>query len=91
MHKISSYLIVMEWLRSDQRQVCRQMYRTPTFSATVVVVLAAGFGVSIAIFSIAHNVLLRPLPYNAKCESFAWVLISVSLLALDAWRCGRGG
>jgi putative ABC transport system permease protein len=48
---------------SDLRQASRQIRRTPAFSATASLVLAAGFGVSIAIFSIVRNVLLAPLPY----------------------------
>jgi len=48
----------------DLRQASRQIRRTPAFSATAVLVLVAGFGVSIAIFSIVRNVLLAPLPYN---------------------------
>ena len=48
----------------DLRQASRQIRRTPAFSATAVLVLVAGFGVSLAIFSIVRNVLLAPLPYK---------------------------
>lgn len=51
-------------LRSDLRQAGRQTYKTPAFAVTVVLVLAAGFGVSVAIFSIVRNVLLSPLPFR---------------------------
>ena len=54
----------LELLSSDLRQACRQLYKTPVFTATVVLVLAVGLGASIAIFSILRNVLLSPLPYN---------------------------
>lgn len=53
-----------ELLSSDLRQACRQLYKAPVFTATVVMVLAVGLGVSVAIFSIVRNVLLSPLPYN---------------------------
>jgi len=54
----------LELFASDLRIACRQMYKTPVFTATVVLVLAVGLGVSVAIFSIARKVLLSPLPYN---------------------------
>lgn len=60
----SSYRVSMASLRSDLRQAARQLYKAPAFAATVVLVLAAGFSVSVAIFSIVRNVLLSPLPFR---------------------------
>lgn len=53
-----------EAVRGDLRQAWRQVSKAPAFAATVVLVLATGFGVSVAIFSIVRNVLLNPLPYR---------------------------
>ena len=64
MHKVSSSLVTMDMIRSDLRVACRQMLQAPAFAATVILVLAAGSGVSISIFSIVRNVLLSPLPYK---------------------------
>jgi hypothetical protein len=44
-----------ELLSSDLRQACRQLYKAPVFTATVVMVLAVGLGVSVAIFSIVRS------------------------------------
>ncbi|HEV2134541.1 MAG TPA: ABC transporter permease [Terracidiphilus sp.] len=60
----SSHPISLSSLASDLRQAARQIYKAPAFAATVVLLLAAGFGVSVAIFSIVRNVLLNPLPYR---------------------------
>ncbi|HEX3435348.1 MAG TPA: hypothetical protein VHT24_01165, partial [Pseudacidobacterium sp.] len=54
----------LEFLYSDLRQACRQIGKAPVFAATAVLVLAAGFGVSIAIFTIVRNVLFATLPYK---------------------------
>jgi predicted permease len=54
----------LELFSNDLRQVCRQLYKTPVFTSTVVLVLAVGLGASVATFSIVRNVLLSPLPYN---------------------------
>ncbi|MGA7258626.1 MAG: ADOP family duplicated permease [Terracidiphilus sp.] len=54
----------MEGLRSDLRLACRQLGKAPGFAVVVVLMMAAGIGVSTAIFSIVRNVLLRPLPYR---------------------------
>ena len=51
-------------IQGDLRQAWRQIRRAPSFAATVVLVLAAGFGVSVSIFSVARNVLLNPLPFH---------------------------
>jgi hypothetical protein len=40
------------------------MLQAPAFAATVILVLAAGSGVGISIFSVFRNVLLTPLPYK---------------------------
>lgn len=59
-----SWLVSLNSLGSDFRQAHRQICKTPLFAITGILVLAAGFGVSVAIFSIVRNVLLTPLPYK---------------------------
>lgn len=60
----SSWFISVNFLLGDLRQAWRQILKAPAFAATVVLVLAAGFSVCIAIFSIVRHVLLSPLPYK---------------------------
>ncbi|HVT61266.1 MAG TPA: ABC transporter permease [Thermoanaerobaculia bacterium] len=47
------------------RQAIRFLTRRPTFALTVLVLLALGVGVNIAVFSMINAMLLRPLPYGA--------------------------
>jgi putative ABC transport system permease protein len=54
----------MEDLPRELRQICRQLVKAPGFALVVIGMMAAGIGVSTAIFSIVRNVLLQPLPYN---------------------------
>jgi putative ABC transport system permease protein len=54
------------WIESavqDVRYALRSLQRRLSFTLIVIVSLALGIGVNTAIFSVAHAVLLRPLPY----------------------------
>lgn len=51
-------------LLRDLRLVARGLCRTPGFTLTVILSLAAGLGAATAIFSLVQAVVLRPLPYR---------------------------
>ena len=55
----------LESFLTDVRHGFRAMRRAPGFSLVVIGTLALGIGVNTAIFSIVHEVLLKPLPYPA--------------------------
>jgi len=48
----------------DVRYGVRVLWRSPRFTVTALTVLVLGIGSTTAIFSIAHAVLVRPLPYT---------------------------
>jgi putative ABC transport system permease protein len=56
---------LLEALWTDAWQALRQMQKKPVFAGLVVLVLAAGFAVSTAMFSTIRTVLLNPLPYRS--------------------------
>jgi hypothetical protein len=57
-------MISFETLWNDLWQAYRQIRNAPGFAGAVILVLAAGFGISTAIFSTVRSVILTPLPYN---------------------------
>lgn len=50
-------------LLADLRYGVRMMVRSPAFTAVALVTMGLGIGVTTAMFSIVHGVLLKPLPY----------------------------
>jgi putative ABC transport system permease protein len=54
----------IETLWQDMRYALRGLRRAPGFSITAILSLALGLGGSVAIFTIADSLLLRPLPYQ---------------------------
>jgi predicted permease len=55
------------WLETawhDVRYALRGLHRNPGFASTAILSLALGIGASVAIFTVADNLLLRPLPYK---------------------------
>jgi putative ABC transport system permease protein len=54
----------MNTLMQDIRYAIRTFVRNPAFFVFAAAVLALGIGANTAIFTVAYNVLLRPLPYR---------------------------
>ena len=54
----------MESLWKDLRYALRGLRRQPGFALVVVITLTLGIGANTAIFSVAHAVMLAPLPYH---------------------------
>src|SRR4051812_18075017 len=47
----------------DLRFAVRMFRKSPAFTALVLAALALGIGVTTAMFSVVHSILLRPLPF----------------------------
>lgn len=56
-------LPVIETLARDLRHAWRALKRTPAFTVTAVLTLALAIGACTAIFTLADDILLRPLPF----------------------------
>jgi putative ABC transport system permease protein len=85
-------------LTSDFRSVSRNVRRGGWLSATVVLILAVAIGAVTAIFSIAHAVLIRPLPVAepdrvmllwGRDDARSQQVVEVSLLDQRAWLAGQ--
>ena len=52
----------MESLIRDIRYGVRTLVKTPGFSLIAIMVMALGIGSTVALFTVVHSVLLKPLP-----------------------------
>ena len=48
----------------DLRYAARTLTRTPGFTATAILVMALGIGANVALFTVVHSVLMKPLPFR---------------------------
>jgi putative ABC transport system permease protein len=85
-------------LAADFRSASRNVWRGGTLSATVVLILAVAIGAVTAIFSIAHAVLIRPLPVPepdrvmllwGRDDAHSQQVVEVSLKHQRAWLAGQ--
>ena len=85
-------------LATDFRSASRNVRRRAWLSATVVSILAVAIGAVTAIFSIAHAVLIRPLPVAdpdrvmllwGRDDVRSQQIVEVSLLDRRAWMAGQ--
>src|SRR5689334_4073505 len=83
---------------ADFRSAVRNVRRGGWLSTTVVLMLAVAIGASTAIFSIAHAVLIRPLPVTdpdrvmllwGKDAARSQQVVEVSLRDQRAWLAGQ--
>jgi putative ABC transport system permease protein len=54
----------LELLVRDVRHGVRTLMRTPGFAAIAILVIALGIGANVAMFTVVHSVLLKPLPFQ---------------------------
>jgi hypothetical protein len=82
----------------DYRAAWRNLRRSGWLPAVVVLMLALAIGAVTAAFSIAHAVLLRPLPVAdpdrvvllwGRDDARSQSVVEVSLLDMRAWRAGQ--
>ena len=59
-----SSLVAVETTMQDIRYALRGLRRNPGFATAAIVSLGLGIGASVAIFTLADSLLLRPLPYR---------------------------
>jgi putative ABC transport system permease protein len=62
---------ILDTLRQDIRCAVRQLVKDPTFTATVVAILAIGVGANTAVFSVFRSVFLEPLAYDTPSQLVA--------------------
>src|SRR5580765_3329008 len=59
---------LMDYFRTQLKQVLRRLVRTPMFTAVTLITLAAGVGANTVVFSVLEGILLKPLSYPRSEE-----------------------
>src|SRR5580765_4400131 len=54
---------IMDYFKTQLKQVLRRLVRTPMFTAVTLITLAAGVGANTVVFSVLEGILLKPMPY----------------------------
>ncbi len=57
-------VVVVEVAWRDLKYAMRTLTRTPGFSLIVVLVMSLGIGATVAMFTVVHSVLMKPLPFE---------------------------
>src|SRR2546430_6323856 len=63
-------IVSLETLAHDVRYALRSLYKSPGFTAVVILILALGIGANTAVFTVVNGVLLRPLPFPDPARLF---------------------
>lgn len=66
----------------------RRLRQSPLAAMTAMVTIALGVGASVAVFSVANAVLLRPLPYRDP-HRLVYVLADLRARSVKAYPCSR--
>src|ERR1700758_3913579 len=53
----------LENVRNDCRYAARRLRQSPGFAAAAILTLTLGIGANLAVFTVVHAVLLKPLPF----------------------------
>lgn len=74
---------------SELRQLFRRMVTRPGFAALAMLTLGLGIGATVAIFSLVHGVLIRPLPYP-EAERLVMLWHTAPALGVDEFNQSYG-
>jgi hypothetical protein len=74
----------------DMRYAMRQLRRDPSFTAVVLLILALGIGANARTFSVAHDALLKPLPWDERNPEKERTKLVRNVEASSDARCTRG-
>ena len=75
----------------DLRYAARTLTRTPGFTATAILVMALGIGANVALFTVVHSVLMKPLPFRDPGRADGYFRDRHSQRNAGAYSCPQRG